>query len=201
MVRFQSIKRKFPFPSLFPPCPQGVTALSRSTINPAPSREHDDHGQNLLHTTTDRRAQQQAGQASQGTRALLLLCQAGDSCPHHLILFSTSVQSWPQAVLPAVPGTHQCHQATPSCSQHPTRGCHSLTNEGKQEIGVSSLCCSGYWSPISPVMPPSTPTIVSQWAGLAFCSKGWHQLLPYQHRSWWYFWQQKLLLIPNLVFN
>lgn len=119
MVRFQSIKRKFPLLSLFPPCSQGVTALSVSTINPAPSVEHDDHGENLPHTTSDRRAQQQTGQASQDTRALLLLCQAGDSCPH--ITSHTSVQSWPQAALPAVPRTHQCHQIIPSCSQHPTR--------------------------------------------------------------------------------
>lgn len=63
MVRLQSIKRKFPFSILFPPGPQGVPTPSGSTINPALSVEHDDHGQNLLRATTDRRAQQQAGQA------------------------------------------------------------------------------------------------------------------------------------------
>lgn len=47
------------------------------------------------------------------------------------------------------------------------KGCHSPTNEGKQEIRVSSFYCSGYWNPISPVMPPSTPNsrVTVGWPG------------------------------------
>lgn len=120
MVRFQSIKRKFPFSSLFPPCPQGVAALSGSTINSAPSMEHDDHaGHN-----TSGRAQQQAGRASrntQDTQALLLLFQLG-------IHAHTSPRTFQHSQFKAVPrllcqqcqGHHECHQAIPSCSQHPT---------------------------------------------------------------------------------